>query len=396
MNPKINKEKKINTYSSMDKNNNARLILDNGDLFVGKSFGYTKSIAGELVFNTGMVGYPKTLTDPSYKGQILVLTYPIVGNYGVPEIKKNIYGIIKNFESEKIQISGLIIQDYSFEYSHYSAIKSLSEWLIENKIPALYDIDTRQLTKIIRTRGVMQAKIIFDDKKDIESYLETTNFVDIVSSKNINKYGNGQNKVLLINCGAKNSIKNELLKLDTSIIEVPWDYDFLDMEIDGVLLSNGPGDPKNCMILVDRIKKIIEKQIPIFGICLGNQILALASGADTYKLKFGHRSQNQPCMDLKTKKCFITSQNHGYAVDTKTLKVGWTEWFKNINDDTNEGIIHDSGLFFSVQFHPEANPGPIDTNYLFEYFIDNIKKNKFSQNLDFNSKTFIEVEKNAK
>jgi carbamoyl-phosphate synthase small subunit len=353
----------------------AKLVLEDGTVFHGISFGAESSVSGEVVFNTGMTGYVETLSDPSYKGQILTLTYPLIGNYGVPKEKRNRFGLLENFESDRIQITGLIVADYSKEYSHHAAIKSLGDWLKENNIPAITGIDTRSLTKKLREKGVMLGKIIigkdipFDDPNK-------RNLVAEVSSKKPILYENGKTKIVLIDCGVKNNILNSILKLNVTVLRVPWDYDFTEEDFDGLMISNGPGDPKMCEATIRNIRKTIELKKPIFGVCLGNQLTALAAGADTYKLRYGHRGQNQPCIDIKTKKCYITSQNHGYAVDTKTLPKGWKEGFINANDDTNEGIIHESGLFRTVQFHPEATPGPVDTSYLFEDFIKLVEKRK--------------------
>ncbi|MCD4744973.1 MAG: glutamine-hydrolyzing carbamoyl-phosphate synthase small subunit [Bacteroidales bacterium] len=351
-----------------------KLILEDGTVFLGKSFGYKKSVAGEVVFNTAMTGYPENLTDPSYKGQILVSTYPLIGNYGVPEyVKEN--DLLKYFESETIHVSGLIIADYSFEYSHWNSYKSLANWLVENKIPGIYGIDTRALTKRLRKKGTMLGKIIFNDT-DIDFYdPNKNNLVDTVSLKEKKIYGNGKYKIVLIDCGVKNNIIRCLLNRDTTVIRVPWDYDISKENYDGLMLSNGPGDPKKCTKTIENLRKAFESDKPIFGICLGNQLMALASGADTYKLKYGHRSHNQPVLKEKTNRCFITSQNHGFATDTKTLSKEWEPLFVNVNDNTNEGIKHKTKPFFSSQFHPEASSGPTDTEFLFDDFIELIKKN---------------------
>lgn len=342
----------------------AKLILEDGTIFEGSSFGAEKPISGEVVFNTGMVGYPESLTDPSYKGQILTLTYPLVGNYGVPSKE--------HFESENIQINALVISDYSDDYHHWNARHSLQEWLKKENIPAIQGIDTRELTKKLREKGVMLGKIIFDEDIEIEDP-NKKNLVAEVSTKQPITYESGEKRILLIDCGVKQNIIRCLLKRNVTVIRAPWDYDISKEKFDGILISNGPGDPKMCKETIAQIKKAIQKETPIFGICLGNQILALAAGADTYKLKYGHRSQNQPCIDLETKKCYITSQNHGYAVNQETLPEEWKPWFTNANDGTNEGIKHKTKPFFSVQFHPEHSCGPIDTEYLFDKFLGHIK-----------------------
>ncbi|MDP7116473.1 MAG: glutamine-hydrolyzing carbamoyl-phosphate synthase small subunit [Candidatus Woesearchaeota archaeon] len=352
---------------------NIKLILQDGSVFQGKSFGAEKSISGEVVFNTGMVGYPETMTDPSYKGQILCLTYPLIGNYGVPDDSME-DNMLKNFESSKIQIQGLLIDNLSVEYSHWNAKKSLDEWMKEHNIPGIYGIDTRALTKRLREKGTIIGKIV--NGNEISYYdPNTVNLVDEVSVKEPVTYKRGPKKVVVIDCGIKNNIIRSFLKRDITVIRVPWDYDIFanNLEFDGLFISNGPGDPKMCKETVETIKKAFEKEIPTFGICLGNQLLALAAGADTYKLKYGHRSQNQPCLELGTKRCYITSQNHGFAVKEDSIPKEWEAWFVNINDQTNEGMKHKTKPFFSCQFHPEATPGPVDTAHLFDRFISLLK-----------------------
>lgn len=354
-------------------NRNIELVLLDGSVITGKSFGYKGSAAGEIVFNTAMTGYPESLTDPSYSGQILVLTYPLIGNYGVPDNAKE-NGTLCFFESEKIHVSGLIISEYSRESSHWNAQKTLSEWLIENKIPGVCDVDTRALTKIIREKGTMPAKIVWNNEY-IDFASENRNLVASVSCKQITTYGEGRFKIILVDCGVKNNIIRKLLRPDFMVTRVPWDYEFSEEEYDGLLLSNGPGDPKNCEKTINEIAKSLRKEKPVFGICLGNQLLCLAAGGNTYKLKYGHRSHNQPVLLNGTNRCFITSQNHGYASDTGSLPPGWKPFFTNVNDNTNEGIIHESGLFFATQFHPEASSGPTDTDFLFDKFLNLVKDN---------------------
>jgi len=348
----------------------AVLILDDGTKFQGFSFGARESAAGEVVFSTAMNGYPESLTDPSYKGQILVAAFPLIGNYGVPDI------LVKNkmaefFESDKAQISGLVISDYSFSYSHWNAAKSLSEWLIENKVPGIFGIDTRKLTKIIREKGAMLGKIILTD--DIPFYdPNKDNLVDQVSMREHMTYGNGRFRILLVDCGTKNNIIRCLIRRNTIVHRVPWDHPIDTDGYDGVLFSNGPGDPKMCKATIESARNLMSGDMPVFGICLGSQIMALAAGADTYKLKYGHRSHNQPVIMTGTKRCFITSQNHGYAVEPSTLPSAWETWFENLNDKTCEGIRHKTKPFFAVQFHPEASAGPVDTEFLFDDFIDKV------------------------
>ncbi len=355
-----------------------RLILKDNTVFEGTSFGAESSNAGEVVFNTGMVGYPESFSDPSYRGQILVLTYPLVGNYGVPAMEKDSFGLESFFESPHMHISGLIVADYSFEHNHWQASQSLAEWLKKSGVPALTGIDTRALTKKLREKGVMLGKIVFEGSEIPFEDPNERNLVADVSPKEPSSHGNSSPRIAVLDCGVKNNIIRSLLKRGCSVVRVPWDYDLFNgqYEFDGILISNGPGDPKQCVATIETVKKAIEQEIPTFGICLGNQILALAAGADTYKLPYGHRSQNQPCQMLGTKKCYITSQNHGFSVDEKTLGNGWEPFFRNLNDGTNEGVRHKSKPFFSVQFHPEATPGPVDTSFLFDEFLKKVKEAK--------------------
>ena len=336
-----------------------KLVLEDKSEFEGYSFGYEGSSNGEVVFNTGMVGYEECLTDPSYYGQILVLTYPLIGNYGVDN----------NFESKGIKVKGLIVSSYINEYSHSDAQKSLSQWLRSEKIPAIFGIDTRSLTKKLRERGVMLGKIFFHNKEiDFVNYNEN-NLAAEVSIKKPKIYGKGKKEIILVDCGYKKSILDNFIKRGIKIRVVPWDYDYLKDEYDGIFISNGPGDPEKCDKTIYYLKKALSQNKPIFGICLGSQIMGLAAGAETYKLKYGHRSQNQPCIEVGTKKCYLTSQNHGYAIKENSMPLNWQIMFTNINDETIEGIKHKTKPFFSVQFHPEVHPGPDDTGFLFDDFI---------------------------
>ncbi len=353
-----------------------KLILEDGTVFEGNSFGCHKSVAGEVVFNTAMTGYPESLTDPSYKGQILVLTYPLIGNYGVPVDDKDEHGLPKFFESDRIHLSGLIVSDYSFEYSHWNAQKSLSQWLNEQKVPGIYGIDTRALTKKLRETGTMLGKIEVEDQP-VEFYNpDKENQVAKVSTKEKVVYGNGKHKIVLVDAGCKYNIIRCLLKRDTTVIRVPWDYDFTKEDYDGVMLSNGPGDPQYCQETVVNIRKAFEVGKPIFGICMGNQLIGIAAGAKTYKLKYGHRAHNHPVRKVNDTQCYITSQNHSFAIDNATLSNDWEPLFVNINDDTNEGIKHKSKPIFSAQFHPEAFSGPTDTEFLFDDFVKMIEDHK--------------------
>jgi carbamoyl-phosphate synthase small subunit len=353
----------------------AHLLLENGIIFEGYSFGSGRSRAGEVVFNTAMTGYPESLTDPSYYGQILVPTYPLIGNYGVPGFDKE-HMMLKHYESDRIAVSGLVISDYTAEYSHWNAQHSLGEWLQAQDVPGIFGIDTRRLTKILREHGTMLGKLIIGNE-DIQWYDPgKENIVTRVSPSGITEYGNGKHRIVLADFGVKNNIIRCLLDRNTTVIRVPWDYDYSSLEYDGLFLSNGPGDPAACDTAIRILGKAFSNEKPIFGICLGSQLMALAAGASTYKLKYGHRSHNQPVIQVGTPRCFVTSQNHGYAVDASTLPDGWQTLFLNLNDRTCEGIRHETMPFFSTQFHPEASSGPTDTEYLFDEFIQMVSNHK--------------------
>ncbi len=349
------------------------LVLSDGTRFHGMSFGYEKPVAGEVVFNTAMMGYPESLTDPSYAGQILTFTFPLVGNYGVPPFTFEANKLPRFMESDKIYVAAMICADYSELYSHWNATESLADWLKREKVPGITGIDTRELTKVLREHGVMMGKIIFDDTLEVpEADYEGVNFVDKVSCKEIIRYNEGAGKkVVLVDCGVKANIIRCLIERGVEVIRVPWNYDYTDMDFDGLFLANGPGDPDTCQEAVDVIKKQMGlSRKPICGICMGNQLLGKAAGASIYKLKYGHRSHNQPVRLVGTDKCYVTSQNHGYAVDSKTLGSDWTELFINMNDGSNEGIRHKQNPWFTSQFHPEACSGPVDTMFMFDKFIE--------------------------
>lgn len=353
----------------MNEKQRAKLVLEDGSEFSGWSFGAVNNANGEVVFNTGMVGYPETMTDPSYCGQILVCTYPLIGNYGIPGDERG-NELLENFESEKVHIQGLIISDCSMNYSHWNAKKSLSDWMKEYDVPGIYGIDTRKLAKKLRQQGTMLGKIILDGSEDIPFQdPNKRNLVSEVTVMSTIRYHKPGKRVALVDCGVKNSIIQAFLRRNISVVRVPYDHDFLLEDVEGIVISNGPGDPKMCKATIEHTRRALQSNLPILGICLGCQILALAAGADTYKLKYGHRGQNQPCIESGTKRCYITSQNHGYAVNTETLLEDWREWFQNDNDGTNEGIIHISRPFFGAQFHPEASPGPDDTEFIFDMFM---------------------------
>jgi carbamoyl-phosphate synthase small subunit len=354
-----------------DGSEGVRLVLEDGSVFPGRAFGFNAPASGEVVFNTGMVGYPEALTDPSYRGQILVLTYPLIGNYGVPS-RARFDGLDACFESEAIQVTGLVVAEVATQYSHWSATRSLGTWLAEHAVPGLSGVDTRALTKRLRERGVMLGKLV-GSGPDVE--LRNSNLEHLVAEVSVKEpliYDAGRRRVVLIDCGCKYSIIRGLVDRGLTVLRVPWDYDFLGEDFDALVISNGPGDPKMCVDTITHVRSAMERRRPILGICLGNQILALAAGADTYKLKFGHRGQNQPCGRVGTSRCYITSQNHGYAVDERTLPADWEPWFRNLNDGTNEGIRHRSRPFMSVQFHPEAAPGPLDTTFLFDELVETL------------------------
>ncbi|MCD7849666.1 MAG: glutamine-hydrolyzing carbamoyl-phosphate synthase small subunit [Parabacteroides sp.] len=369
----------------------ATLVLDDGSEFHGFSFGFDKAVAGEVVFNTAMTGYPESLTDPSYAGQLMALTYPLVGNYGVPPFSIEENDLPTFMESEKIHAEAIIVSDYSEEYSHWNAVESLGDWLKREMIPGITGIDTRALTKKIREHGVMMGRILIDDETgmkyggiaglnmqpgslhvpfEMPDY-GSINYVDRVSCKEIITYGEGEGKkrVVLLDCGVKANIIRCLLKRNVTVVRVPWNYDFSTLDYDGLFISNGPGDPDTCDVAVQYIRKALAGDKPICGICMGNQLLAKAGGASIYKLKYGHRSHNQPVRMVGTERCFITSQNHGYAVDNDTLGADWELLFINMNDGTNEGIRHKTKPFFSSQFHPEACSGPTDTEFIFDKFV---------------------------
>ena len=355
------------------------LVLQDGTTFKGKSFGYDAPVSGEVVFNTAMMGYPESLTDPSYAGQIMVLTYPLVGNYGVPPFTIEENGLATYMESDRIYASALIVADYSESYSHWNAVESLDNWLKREHVPGVTGIDTRQLTKVLREHGVMMGRIVFDEmsnekgerkNEDAEDY-GSINWVERVSCKDVIRYHEGAgHKVVLVDCGVKHNIIRCLIRRGVEVIRVPWNYDYTDMDFDGLFLANGPGDPDKCEEAVSILKKqMSQSRKPICGICMGNQLLAKAGGARIYKLKYGHRSHNQPVREVGTTRCYVTSQNHGYAVDASTLGADWRELFVNLNDGSNEGICHQTNPWFSSQFHPEACSGPVDTEFMFDRFI---------------------------
>lgn len=353
-----------------------KLILANGMEFPGYAFGARAAADGETVFSTAMVGYPETLTDPSFEGQLLCVTYPLIGNYGVPAARIDADGLQSTFESEAIHVRALIISDLSFDYSHWSAAMSLDEWLKKEGVPGIWGVDTRRLTQVLRESGSMLGQLVQEDGSALPEIEDpnAANLVAVASCREVIRYHVGAGKkIILVDCGVKHNIIRCLLKTGVEVVRVPWDYDFnADKAIndyDGLFISNGPGNPDYCGATVEHIRAAMNLERPVFGICMGNQLLAKAAGAKTYKLRYGHRGHNQPVRMVGSTNCFITSQNHGYAVDEKTLPSEWEPLFVNLNDGTNEGIRHRSKPFFSVQFHPEASSGPLDTMYLFNRFV---------------------------
>ncbi len=357
------------------------LILEDGTVFEGMGFGYSTTVFGEAVFNTGMTGYTEALTDPSYSGQILTLTYPLVGNYGVPDpMAKDSDGMRKNFESEMIQARGLVVHELSLTASHWNLSMTLDEWLYNEKIPGISGIDTRELTIKLRTSGVMMAALAVSDtpidvselKKKLTSVKKYNDeeFMNTVSTKEPQTFGSESQSIVVIDTGVKNAILRNVRRLGYKVIKVPWNYSIekiLSYDPKGVVISNGPGDPLKCAETMKTAKSLIEKNIPTLGICLGAQILGLAGGANTYKLKYGHRGQNKSCIDLDNNQVYVTSQNHGYCIDPESLKnTDFKLWFTNADDKTVEGIKHKQKKIIAVQFHPEASPGPFDCMFIFE------------------------------
>jgi carbamoyl-phosphate synthase small subunit len=393
---------KIPTLEKLYSGYKAKLMLDDGSSYTGIGFGHPYDNAGEVVFNTGMVGYTEALTDPSYRGQILCITYPLIGNYGVPSKKiQDPYGLPKYFESDRVQVKGLLINKLSTVASHWACIKTLDQWLYEEGIPGIFGIDTRELTKKLRVRGVMMGAIsvsesrVTDDSRlselmDIERY-EGRNFMAEVSVHNARQYGDIMDDcIVVLDTGTKYSIIRNIIKAGYRAVVLPWDSPIEEISKfgpAGVIISNGPGDPKHCKETIKTAAKLIDRSTPTLGICLGNQILALAAGAKTYKLKFGHRAQNKPCKDISNGQTYITSQNHGYGIDPESLNgSGFRKWFSNIDDNTVEGIEHEKKPIIAVQFHPEASPGPYDCTFVFDKFkklIEDsrryIEKNGFKQ-----------------
>ena len=352
----------------------ATLRLEDGREFTGWSFGFEGPSQGEIVFSTAMVGYPESLTDPSYSGQILCVSFPLVGNYGIPEEQLDAEGLCTRFESERIHVRGLVISDYSEKYSHWDAAKSLDQWLKEQRIPGICGIDTRALVQLLRDEGAKLGAIVPEGFPVPTTFADPNleNQVALVSCREVKRYGSGKKRVVLVDCGVKHQIIRCLTSRGVEVTRVPWDNDFNQLEWDGLFVSNGPGNPALCETTVRHLQVALQGDKPIFGICMGNQLLGRSAGGSTFKLKYGHRSHNQPVRLCGTDRCFITSQNHGFALDTATLGPDWEPMFVNLNDGTNEGIRHKTKPFFSAQFHPEASSGPVDTEFLFDEFISKL------------------------
>ena len=363
----------------------AVLALEDGTIFRGKSFGAPIDVTGEVVFNTSMMGYPELLTDPSYHEQIVVMTYPILGSYGVPSYSLcDEHGLPLHYESDSIKVKGYAIHSLS-KPSHWSSDRGLEDWLVQDKIPGIQGIDTRAVTRRIRTNGTMlgilkesDREIGLEQVKEELSKLTDPNDRDLVRtvspSEPIHYVNNSDATVVLLDCGVKYGIVRSLLASGASVVRLPYDYsvdEILEFEPRRIVISNGPGDPKNCVQTIETVRELLETDIPMMGICLGMQILALAAGADTFKLKFGHRAVNHPCVDLKTGRCYITTQNHGFTVSSESLaRTKFSTRFVNINDKTIEGIVHENKEIIGVQWHPESAPGPYDTRFLFDQFME--------------------------
>jgi carbamoyl-phosphate synthase small subunit len=361
----------------------AVLFLEDGSFFLGKGFGAEVNITGEVVFNTGMVGYPESMTDPSYAGQILCFTYPLIGNYGVPSMRdRDLFGLPVNFESEAIKVSGIIVQEACETPHHWGSKTTLSEWMMNEGIPGIADMDTRALVTTIRERGVMMGVLAngvdLPGKREMKEMLnnasryDTINFVKAVSCREPVRYGTAERTVALLDCGVKLSIIRNLLRRGYSVVRVPYDSSYAQVTShnpEGVVISNGPGDPTLCHDTIKTVSRLVDSEVPLLGICLGEQLVGLSQGASTYKLKYGHRGQNKPVVDLLTRRGYVTSQNHGYAVQPESLKkTAVKAWFVNADDGSIEGIVHENKPCLAVQFHPEASPGPYDTGFVFDKF----------------------------
>lgn len=387
--------------STAGKGVQAALRLKTGQMFQGESFGAPRTITGETVFTTSLVGYPESMTDPSYRGQILVFTQPLVGNYGVPSNVRDEFGLLKYFESEQIQVSGIVVSDYAQQYSHWNAVESLASWCARNEVPAITGVDTRALVHVLRGQGSTLGQLAVGEQ-DVKANVETITWADpntenLVAQASIKEPVTfnpmGDVKVALLDCGVKHNIIRSLVKRGASVTVLPWDYNFNQVahEFDGLFISNGPGNPEKATVTIENLRTTLQTyQRPIFGICMGNQLLGLAAGLKVKKLPFGNRGHNQPAVNTRTGNCVITSQNHGYALCDEKMPAGWDRYFVNANDGSNEGIWHENGLFSSVQFHPEAKGGPMDTEYLFGDFLATVRAEKL-KHADVSVWTNVEV-----
>lgn len=369
----------------------AVLLLEDGTLFQGKGFGAETTVVGELVFNTGMVGYPESMTDSSYAGQVLAFTYPLIGNYGVPSEKdRDVFGLPRNFESSGIKLTGIVVQEYCQRPSHWASVQTLSGWMDGEGVPGIEGVDTRALVSTIRERGVMMCVLSTGEgaanrrelKRAIEkaARYDSVDFVRRVSVKRPETYGEAEERVVVIDCGVKESIIRNMLVRGYAVVRVPFDSSYADVmknDPSGVIVSNGPGDPRLCVETVKTTSRLVDSEVPVLGICLGEQVLGMSQGAETYKLKYGHRGQNKPVVDLESGRGYVTSQNHGYAVDPKSLSgTELRPWFVNGDDKSVEGLVHGTRPAMAVQFHPEAAPGPYDTEFVFDRFAEMIASPK--------------------
>ncbi|KAL6923488.1 hypothetical protein ACHAPO_001653 [Fusarium lateritium] len=367
----------------------ATLTIRDGPVFQGKAFGANANISGEAVFTTSLVGYPESMTDPSYRGQILVFTQPLIGNYGVPSAARDEFNLLKYFESPHVQCAGIVVSDVAVNYSHWTAVESLGEWCAREGVPAISGVDTRAIVTHLREQGSSLARISIGEEYDAdedEGFVDPgqINLVKRVTTKApfVVESPGASLHVALIDCGVKENILRSLVSRGASVTVFPYDYPIhkVSQHFDGVFISNGPGDPTHCQATVHNLARLMEtSNIPIMGICLGHQLLALAVGARTIKLKYGNRAHNIPALDLTTGLCHITSQNHGYAIDASTLPSDFKEYFVNLNDGSNEGMLHKTRPIFSTQFHPEAKGGPMDSSYLFDKYLQSVQLAKSNQ-----------------
>jgi carbamoyl-phosphate synthase small subunit len=372
----------------------AVLLLEDGTIFLGTGFGAEATVVGELVFNTGMVGYPESMTDPSYSGQVLCFTYPLIGNYGVPsKEERDVFGLPRYFESAGIKVTGIVVQEACKRPNHWASKETLSKWMSDQGIPGIEGVDTRALVSDIRERGVMMCALTSGpgpaSRRELKELLEkaarydSVEFVRRVTAKKVETYGVSEKKVVLIDCGAKESIIRNLMGRGYGVVRMPFDTTYADVVHygpEGVVVSNGPGDPQLCVDTVRTTARLVDSDVPVLGICLGEQILGMSQGAQTYKLKYGHRGQNKPVVDLVSGRGYVTSQNHGYAVDPKTLaKTELKPWFRNADDQSIEGLVHQKKAAIAVQFHPEAAPGPYDTEFVFDRFTALMETRKTSR-----------------